>query len=121
MTEEFDSLKHTMPNAVPVAIAMLLVVVVLGILAYVLRAKPVATGSIDEAFAVTIPSQNSSLAVVNLSFQNVTEKPLRLLNVNVSVHAKGADFSDDFGAVADFPRHFFSSLSCARSSMPDVR
>ena len=36
MTEEFDSLKHTLPNAVPVAIAMLLVVVVVAMLAYVL-------------------------------------------------------------------------------------
>jgi hypothetical protein len=106
MTEEFDSLKHTMPNAVPVAIAMLLVVVVIGILAYVLRAKPVVTGSIDEAFAVTLPSQNSSLAIVNLRFQNVSDKPLRLININVAVHAKGADFKDDFGSIADFPRYF---------------
>jgi hypothetical protein len=106
ITEEFDSLKHTMPNAVPVAVAMLLVVAVVGMLAYILRAKPVVIGSIDEAFAVTIPSQNSSLAIVNLNFQNVTDKPLRLLNVNVAVHAKGSDFKDDFGSVADFPRYF---------------
>ncbi len=106
MTEEFDSFKHTLPNALPVVVAMLLVVVVVGILAYVLRAKPVATGSIDEAFAATLPNQNSSLVIVTLSFQNVTEKPLRLLNVNVAVHAKGADFNDDFGSVTDFPRYF---------------
>lgn len=106
MTEEFDSLKHTMPNAVPVAVAMLLVVVVIGILAYVLRAKPVITGSIDEAFAVTVPSQNSSLAIITLSFQNVTQKPLWLNNINIAVHAKGSDFNDDFASVSDFPRYF---------------
>jgi hypothetical protein len=106
MTEEFDSFKHTLPNAVPVGVAMLLVVLVLGILAYVLRARPVAAGSIDEAFAVTVPNQNSSLAIVNVSFQNVSEKPLRLLNVSVGVNAKGAQFNDDLGAVADYPRYF---------------
>ncbi len=106
MTEEFDSFKHTMPNTGPVAVAMLLVLVVIGILAYVLRAKPVVTGSIDEAFAVTVPSQNSSLAIVTLSFQNVTEKPLRLININIAVHAKGSDFNDDFGSVTDLPRYF---------------
>ncbi len=106
ITEEFDSFKHTMPNMIPVAIAMLLVAVVIGIFAYVLRAKPVAAGSVDEAFAVTIPSQNNSLAIVSLNFQNVTEKPLRLLNVNIAVHAKGFDFKDDFGSVTDFPRYF---------------
>jgi hypothetical protein len=106
MTEEFDSFKHTLPNAVPIAIAMLLVAVVIGIFAYVLRPKPVAAGSVDEAFAVTIPTQNASMAVVTVSFQNVTEKPLRLMNVNISVHAKGAIFSDDLGSVADYPRYF---------------
>jgi copper(I)-binding protein len=85
---------------------MLLVAVVLGILAFVFRAKPVATGSIDEAFAATVPNQNNSLAVVTLNFQNVTEKPLRLININVAVHAKDSDFSDDFASVADFPRYF---------------
>lgn len=106
LTEELDSFKHTMPNAVPVVAAMLLVAIVLGILAYAFRAKPVAAGSIDEAFAATIPNQNSSLAVVTLNFQNVSEKPLRLINVNVAVHAKGSDFSDDFASVTDFPRYF---------------
>jgi hypothetical protein len=106
MTEEFDSFKHTMPNALPVVVAILLVAVVLGILAYLLRAKPVVTGSIDEAFAVTLPEQHQSLAVVNLSFRNVTDEPLRLININIAVHANGAEFNDDFATVADFPRYF---------------
>ena len=46
ITEELDSFKHTMPNAVPVVAAMLLVVVVLGILAFVFRAKPVAAATL---------------------------------------------------------------------------
>ena len=106
ITEEFDSYKHTLPSAAPVAAAMLLVVIVLGILAYVLRAKPIATGSIDEAFAVTLPAQSTSLAVVNVSFRNVTEKPLQLVNVNVAVHVKGASYQDNFASVADIPRYF---------------
>jgi hypothetical protein len=106
ITEEFDSFKHTMPNAAPLVVAMLLVVVVIGVLAFVLRAKPVASGSINDAFAVTIPSQNSSLAIITLSFQNVTKEPLRLLNINIDVHAKGSDFKDDFGSIADYPRYF---------------
>ncbi len=106
MTEEFDSFKHTMPNAVPIVVAMLLVAAVLGIVAYVLRPKPVINGSIDEAFAATVPTQNSSLAVVTLNIQNLTEKPLWLTNINIAVHAKGSDFNDDFGSVADFPIYF---------------
>jgi hypothetical protein len=120
MTEEFDSLKHTMPNAVPVVVAMLLVVAVLGTLAYTLRAKPVATGSIDEAFAVTIPSQNSSLAVVTLNLQNATDKPLWLFNINIAVHAKGSDFNDDFAAVSDFPRYFQALPALQQHARPGL-
>jgi len=106
LTEEFDSFKHTMPNAMPIVIAMVLVAVILATLAFFLRARPVAAGSIDDAFAVTLPGQNSSLAAVTLSFQNVSEKPLRLIDINIAVHAKGSNFSDDFASVADIPRYF---------------
>ncbi len=106
LTEEFDSLKHTMPNAIPVIAAMVAVALVLGVAAFVLRARPVAAGSIDGAYAATIPGQGGVLAVVNLSLRNVTEKPLRLLNVNVAVRAKGSKYSDDFGPVSDFSRYF---------------
>jgi hypothetical protein len=85
---------------------MLLVVIVVGAFAYFLRAKPVAAGSIDGVFAVTLPAQNTSLAVVNLSFHNATEKRLQLLNVNVAIHARDAEYNDDFAAVSDFPRYF---------------
>ncbi len=120
MTEEFDSFKHTMPNAVPVVVAMLLVVVVIGILAYVFRAKPVATGSIGEAFAVTVPNQNSSLAIITLNFQNLTEKPLWLNNINIAVHAKGSDFNDDFAPVSDFPRYFQALPALEQHARPGL-
>jgi hypothetical protein len=109
-----------MPNAVPVVAAMLLVAIILGILAYAFRAKPVATGSIDDAFAATVANQNTSLAVVTLNFQNVTEKPLRLINVNVAVHAKGSDFSDDFASVADFPRYFQAAPELQQHARPGL-
>ncbi len=120
MTEEFDSFKHTMPNAVPIATAMLLVIVIIGILAYVFRPKPVAAGTIDEAFAATAPGQSNSLVLVNLSFQNVSEKPLRLTNVNVAVHAKGSDFKDDVAPASDFPRYFEAFPALGQHARPGL-
>jgi hypothetical protein len=120
ITEEFDSFKHTMPNAVPVVVAMLLVVAVIGIFSYAFRAKPVVAGSIDEAFAATIPNQNSSLAILTLNFQNVTEKPLWLNNINVAVHAKNANFNDDFGSVTDFPRYFQAVPALEQHARPGL-
>jgi hypothetical protein len=120
ITEEFDSLKHTMPNAAPLIISMLLVAAVVGILAYVLRATPVATGSVTDAAAVSIPGQNTAIAIVNLNFQNVTDKPLRLQNINIAVHAKGSDFNDDFGSATDFPRYFEAFPALQEHAQPGL-
>ena len=113
MTEEFDNLKHTMPNTAPMVVAMLLVLVVLGVLIFAFRSKPVVSGSIDDVVATTVPGQNSSLALVNLSFRNDYDKTLRLVNLSITVHAKGTDFRDEMGSVADFPRYtkYFPALA----------
>jgi hypothetical protein len=106
MTEEFDSFKHTLPSAGPVIIAMVLVAIVIGAAAYFLRQTPVASGSIDQAFAVNVPGQDLVLATVRLSLTNVSKKPLFLKNVNISIRTGLGDFKDDFGSVSDFERYF---------------
>lgn len=106
ITEEFDSPKHTMPDKGPIVIALVLVALVLGVLAWVFRATPVATGSIDEAFAVNVPNQSTVLSTVQLTIKNVSNKTLTLRNINVTVRTDKGEFSDDFANVADFGRYF---------------
>jgi hypothetical protein len=106
ITEEFDSAKHTMPDVGPVVIALVLVAIAVAVIAYVFRATPVATGTIDEAYAVDVPDQNTVLATVQLTIKNVTKKALTLRNINVTVRTDQGEFSDDFANVADFDRFF---------------
>ena len=51
ITEEFDSPKRSLPPAVPVAIALAIVAIVIGVIAFVERSKPVAQGGIDAVYA----------------------------------------------------------------------
>lgn len=106
MTEEFDSPKHTLPSAAPVIIALVLVAVVLGIVAYVFRAKPVGQGNISDAFAVDIPNQGQVLATVQLSFRNATEKTLHLKTIEVTTNAGGSEHKDEMAPASDFERYF---------------
>lgn len=106
ITEEFDSPKHTMPDAAPVIIALLIVAIAVAVVAYVFRATPAAAGTIDEAYAVDVPSQNTVLATVQLTIKNVTKKTLHLRNITVTVRTDQGEFSDDFASVADFDRYF---------------
>jgi len=113
MTEEFDSFKHTMPSAGPIIIAMVLLAIAIGAGAYFLRATPVGSGSIEQAFAVNVPGQDLALATVQLSLANLSKKPLFLKNVKITIQTGKGQFSDDFGSVADFERYF--------QAFPDLR
>jgi hypothetical protein len=113
MTEEFDSFKHTMPSAGPVIIGMVLLAIAIGAAAYFLRATPVSSGSIDQAFAVNVPGQDLALATVQLSLTNLSKKPLFLKNVKITIRTGKGELSDDFGSVSDFERYF--------QAFPDLR
>ena len=106
ITEEFDSPKHTLPDKGPLIIALVFVAIVLAAIMWFFRATPVAGGSIDEAFAVDIPGQGTVLATVQLTLKNVTDKPLKLRNINVSIQTDKGEFNDNFASVANFQRYF---------------
>jgi hypothetical protein len=107
LTEEMDSLKHTMPDAAPVIISIVFVAIVLGIVAYIFRPQPIANGTIDEAYAAAIPNRSTVLATVQLTVKNVSKKPLVIRNINITLRTDDQnEFSDDSAAVSDFARYF---------------
>jgi hypothetical protein len=106
LTEEMDSFKHTMPDAAPVIISLVLVAIVLGVVAYIFRPQPVANGTIDEAYAAAVPNRNTVLATVQLTVKNVSKKPITIRNINITVRTDQSEFSDDSASVTDFPRYF---------------
>lgn len=87
-------------------IALVLVALALGAIAYFFRSQPVASGTIDEAFAVAVPNQNTVLATVQLSVNNTSKKEIIVRNINVTVRTEKGEFSDDSASVVDMPRYF---------------
>lgn len=106
ITEEFDSFKHTMPSAGPVIVGLALLAVAIAAAVYFLRPVPIASGSIDRAFAIDVPGQNLALATVQISLQNVSKKPIFLKDVKIAIRTANGEFSDDFASVSDFERYF---------------
>ncbi len=107
MTEEFDDAKHNLPSAGPVIIALVLVAVVLGAAALLLKQPPAATGSVGDIFAFEVPQQNSVLVTVPITIQNKTNKTLTIKNIYVVLHTPDqGDLSDNAAAASDFDRYF---------------
>lgn len=105
ITEELDDSKHTMPNLGPMVIALVLVTIVVGAVAIAFRARPVASGRIDEAFAVDVTNQHTSMASIQLTLKNVSSKPINLEDVIVTLHTESGDYSDTMAPFSDFQRY----------------
>jgi hypothetical protein len=105
MTEELDDARHQLPNIVPVLIAVGIVAVVVAAGAYLLRAKPVATGTIENVFAVEQNSHNTSFVAMNVKIQNVTDKTLYIKDIKGEIATPGGSFVDDAANAVDYDRY----------------
>src|SRR5436305_1926279 len=85
ITEEFDSAKRSLPPAAPVAIALVVVAIVVGVIAFVFRAKPVAQGGIDAVYVSAQPGQPNIFVPIQVTLRNVTNKTLYIKDINATV------------------------------------
>jgi hypothetical protein len=105
MAEEFDKAKWTMPPWQPVVIALLIVGIVVAIVSYTNRAKPPATGGIDEVAAVVIPG-DSVMVAINVHFGNSSSYTIRVHTIKASVQTSKGEFSDEAANASDFERYY---------------
>ena len=113
ITEELDSAKRTLPPAAPVAIALVIVAIVVGIIAYTERAKPVAQGGIDAVYFSQPANMPSPMVLVEVTLRNVGDKTLYIKSISASVKTDQGDQSDDAASASDFDRYL--------SAYPDLR
>jgi hypothetical protein len=103
--EEFGTAKRSLPPAGIVVIAIAVVAVILGIVAFVERQKPQGAGSIDFIAAAEVPDQNMVLVALTLTLRNSGEKPLwiRTLKARLTT-SDGKTFSDDAASGVELDR-----------------
>lgn len=106
ITEEFDSAKRSLPPAAPVAIALVVVAIVLAIIAFAFRAKPVAQGGIDAVYVSTQPGQPNIFVPIQVTLRNVTDKTLYVKEVSATVKTDQGEFSDTGASSTDYERYF---------------
>jgi hypothetical protein len=120
MSEEFDRAKWTLPPVGIVLIAMAIVAVVVVILGYANRAKPVAAGAINGATAVQL-QDNTVLAAIQLNVANVTEKPWFIRSVKATVKTDQGEFSDDAATAVDSQRYFQAFPTLGEGATPILK
>lgn len=117
--EEFDKAKWTMPPWQPVVLALVLVGVVVGIIAYLNRAKPPAAGGIDEVTSVAVPG-DSVMAAINVHFGNSSQELIRVHSIKATVQTSKGEFSDDAANAADFARYYEAYPDLKQNAKPPL-
>jgi hypothetical protein len=113
ITEEFDSPKRSLPPAVPVAIALAVVAIAVGVIAFVERSKPVAQGGIDSVYASQPANMTNTMVALQVTVTNVGDKALYIKAISANLKTDQGDQSDDAASPSDYERYF--------SAYPDLR
>jgi hypothetical protein len=104
--EEFGTAKRNLPPVRILLVAVGGVIVIAGIVAFLQRAKPQATGTLVHVAAVQIPAQNAVLVALTFSLRNPGEKPLWVHDIKGKmVGAAGEETADAVSAI-DFDRYY---------------
>jgi hypothetical protein len=104
--EEFGTAKRNLPPAKIVVVVLGVAAVLLGIFAFVTRAKPQGDGSVDNITAVEIPDQHAVMVAVNVTLRNSGKKSLWIHDIKAKLTTDGGEFIDEAASAVDFDRYF---------------
>lgn len=94
------------------------VLVIAGIASFLQRAKPQATGSLDNVAAVEIPGQTAVLTALTFSLRNPDQKSLWVHNIEGKLLTPGGELTADVVSAVDFARYYEAFPSLAANTQP---
>ena len=106
--DEFGTAKRNLPPAAPVAIAIVLVAVIVAIIAYTERAKPVAQGGIDAAYFSQPANMPSPMILLEVTLRNVGDKTLYIKDIKASLKTDQGEQSDEAASASDYDRYLMA-------------
>jgi hypothetical protein len=104
--EEFGTAKKNLPPGKILVIAIIVLGIVVAFLSFLKRAKPQASGTLDNVMAVEIPGQNSTMAALTFTLHNTSDKILYVHTLQASLKAPNGDATADAVSAVDFDRYF---------------
>jgi hypothetical protein len=116
--EEFGTAKKNLPPARIVLIAIGAVLVVVFIASFLKRAKPQASGSLDNVVAVEIPGQTSTMVALTFTIHNTSDKMLYVRTVQGLIKAPSGDSIEDALSAVDFNRYFQAFPALKNGAQP---
>lgn len=116
--EEFGTAKKNLPPARIVLIAVAGVVVLVLIASFLKRARPQASGSLDNVAAVEIPGQTDTMVALTFSLNNTSDKILYVHSIQGMLKASGVNALAEAVSAVDFGRYFQAFPTLKNGAQP---
>jgi hypothetical protein len=104
--EEYGTAKKNLPPAGIVIIAIVAIGIVLAVVVFAKRARPQASGTLDNVVAVEIPGQTSTMVALTFTLHNTSDKILYVHTLQGTMRTAGGEQSVDAVSAVDFDRYF---------------
>lgn len=105
--EEFGTAKKNLPPWKIVVIAIALVAIIVLIASFLKRARPQASGTLDNLVSVEIPDQGSTMVALTFTVHNTSDKALYVRSIQGLLKTPGGpDTTADAVSAIDFERYF---------------
>jgi hypothetical protein len=119
--EEFGTAKRNLPPARIVAICVVGIAILVGIIAFVERAKPQGGGAISNVAAAEVPDQNIVIAAITFTLHNADQKSLWVRSLKAQLAtAEGQSYESQAASAIDFDRYYQLFPSLKEGSAPAI-
>lgn len=120
MAEEFDRAKWTLPPIVPVLIAAGVVAVIIAVVSFTNRPKPVVAGTITKI--ASADQDGNTMAAVQVKLDNVIEKQIWIKSIDSELEtADGKKYTDHAAAASDASLYFKAFPALAEATAEPLR
>ena len=118
--EEYGTAKKNLPPAKIVLIAVGGVLVVVLIASFLKRAKPQASGSLDNVVAVEVPGQTNTMVALTFTLHNTSDKALYVRVLEGKVSTAGGENTAEAVSAVDFDRYFQAFPALKNGAQPPL-
>jgi hypothetical protein len=118
IADEFGTAKRNLPPVKVLLIALAGVLLIVGVISFLQRAKPQGAGSLDNVTAVEIPGQNASLVALTFTFRNSGAKPLWVHNIQGKLVTSAGEQTSDAVSAVDFERYYQAFPALKMNAQP---
>jgi hypothetical protein len=116
--DEFGTAKRNLPPVKPLLLTTVGILIIVGVVAFLQRAKPQGGGSLDDVAAVELPGQNASLVALTFTLRNSGEKSLWVHDIKGKLATSSGELSNDAVSAVDFERYYQAFPTLKANAQP---